>query len=122
MTAIGRLMKKHHSHDACWTRRPATTGPAATETAAAPPHIPTARLSLSFGKAARMIASVLGINIAPNTPRTARKAITPPIEPTLPTASELKPNPVTPIRKMSLRPKRSPNLPIGTSSTARESR
>ena len=63
--------------------------------------MPTAPLRRSFGKALRTMARVFGISMAPNTPWIARKAITPPTDPTSPTPIEPRPKPATPIKNSS---------------------
>lgn len=86
-------------------------GPAAIETPVAAPQIPTAVLSLSAGNVLRMIASVLGISRAPNTPCTVRSAMTPATLPIRPMPTDASAKPTTPMKNTRRRPNRSPSLP-----------
>ena len=84
--------------------------------------MPIAVFSLCMGKTLRMMASVLGISSAPNTPCRARITITPPTVPIRPMATDVTAKPTTPTKKARLRPNMSPSLPPKISRAARVSR
>ncbi len=90
------------------------------------PQMPMAAFSFSAGKFLRSSASAVGWSMAPNTPCSARNAMTrvmlPAMLPARPMAAELAANPVTPVRKTFLCPNRSPSFPAVIRLTARASR
>ena len=110
----------------CCTSSPPTIGPAAVDAPMTAPHTPMAPFSLSGGNVRRSRARAVGCSIAPNTPCSARNAMTrvmlPAMLPDRPMAAELAANPATPVRKTFLWPNRSPALPAGIRLTARASR
>ncbi|GAQ56986.1 hypothetical protein a10_06851 [Streptomyces acidiscabies] len=82
----------------CSTSSPPTIGPSAVDTDEIIAQIPTAIPNFLGGNTARSNASVFGISIAPNSPWTARKAMTPSIDPASPIATDATVNPATPTR------------------------
>ena len=110
----------------CCTSSPPTIGPAAVDAPMTAPQTPMARFSFSGGNVLRNSASAVGCSIAPNTPCSARNAMTRPrllaMVPDRPMAAEVRAKPVTPVMKTFLCPNRSPSLPMVIRLTARASR
>lgn len=73
-------------------------GPSAVDTDETMAQMPTAMPNFLGGNTARSRPRVLGISRAPKKPWTARKTITPSIEPASPIATEARVKPATPIR------------------------
>lgn len=91
-------MKKTDSQLTCSTSRPPTIGPSAVDTEETIAQMPTAMPNFFGGKTARSSPSVFGISSAPKKPWTARKAMTPSIDPASPMATEARVKLTTPIR------------------------
>src|SRR5229473_5503506 len=67
-SAMGKLMKNTHRHDACWTNHPPRTGPIAVVIAVRPDQVPIARPRSSAKNDALIRARLLGTSSAPPTP------------------------------------------------------
>ena len=87
-----------------------------------PDQMPIALPRSSRGKTLVMIDSVAGMISAPPTPIAARTAISPSAESTNSTARLAPPNSTSPACSASLRPKRSPSVPMVSSRPANTSR
>src|ERR1700687_4155132 len=71
----GRLMKKIARHDQVSTSHPPSTGPKALVSADAPDQVPIDRPRSAIGKAALIMARLLGTSSAPPMPWIARALI-----------------------------------------------
>ena len=86
------------------TRKPPTTGPAMVVTPDAAAHTPKARPRSSPSKVALMIASEVGTSTAPNAPWTSRTTISNSMVGANPHATDVAPNPASPIMNIRRRP------------------
>ena len=108
----GTFTKKIHSQPAYFVRMPPNRTPAAAPLPPIAPQIPSALLrSEPSSKVVMMIESVAGEMIAAPSPCMTRAAISTPIEPASPQASDAAEKRAIPIMNMRRRPRRSPVRP-----------
>jgi hypothetical protein len=108
----------HENHS---SSAPESSRPKIAPAPAMPAQMPTARPRSSGGKTLVMIDSVVGITSAAPTPMTARSPISVDGSLTSIAAMDAPPKTTRPVRRTSLRPKRSPRAPAGSSSPAKTS-
>ena len=112
----GTLTAKISRQDAASISTPPSSGPSTPAIAPKAVQVPIARPRSSSGKTWVMIASVLGVSRAANTPWTARKTHSTAIEGATAHSSEATPKPTTPMKKTRRCPKMSPSEPPISSS------
>jgi hypothetical protein len=121
-TAItGTLTRKTEPHEKCSSSRPPPVGPTATPIPKTPAQMPMAFACSSRGKTFMRIESVAGMMSAPPMPITAREAVSISLVVDSAAATDEAPKMSRPMLSARLRPKRSPRLPMVSSSPAKTS-
>jgi hypothetical protein len=119
---IGRLTQNTELHEKCSSSRPPVTGPIATPRPENPAQIAIARpRSRGSRKTLVRIESVDGMISAPPTPISERVAISWVAEPASADSTDPRAKITMPTRSASLRPNRSPRLPVVSSRPANTS-
>ena len=120
-TATGTLSRNTEVQSNHSSSRPPKSGPRPTPIAAMALHTPIAFARSSRGKTLEMTERVAGMINAPPRPITARTAISSPVVSTSRTARLAPPNSTRPVCRASLRPKRSPSVPMVSRTPAKTS-
>ncbi len=121
-TSTGTAIRNTDPHAKCARRNPPTIGPSADPAENMEAQIAMARRRWSRSvKMLRRSERVEGMSIAPNTPMSARAAMSTAAVGAKAARAETVAKPVAPMSSIRRRPNRSPSVPIVTSRLARTS-